>query len=94
MRLLLDTCEEELLTVYTDEFRAYDPLEEDETYQREAFIHRGGEYVDGDAHVNTSESHASLVRRWLSAHRDVSKDKLTPYLRVFQLHRRILRKSG
>jgi len=94
VRLLLDTCEEESLTVYTDGFRAYDPLEGDESYQREAVIHGEGEYVDGDAHVNTCESHASLVRRWLSPHRGVSKDKLTPYLRAFGLRRRILRKPG
>ncbi|WP_435363833.1 IS1595 family transposase [Haloarchaeobius sp. DYHT-AS-18] len=94
VRLLLGDREEESLTVYTDGFRAYDPLEDGESYQREAVIHAEGEYVDGDAHVNTCESHASLVRRWLSPHRGVSKDKLTPYLRAFQLRRRILRKPG
>ena len=94
VRLLLKNSEEEPLTVYTDGFRAYDPLEEDENYERNAVIHREGEYVDGDAHVNTCESHASLVRRWLSPHRGISKDKLTPYLRAFELRRRILRKSG
>lgn len=31
---------------------------------------------------------------WLSPHRGVSKDKLTPYLRAFQLRRQILRKPG
>ncbi len=94
VRLLLGDREEEPLTVYTDGFRAYDPLEDDETYQRKTVIHAEGEYVDGDAHVNTCESHASLVRQWLSPHRGVSKDKLTPYLRAFQLRRRILRKPG
>ena len=33
VQLLLDTCEEESRTVYTDEFRAYDPIEGDENYQ-------------------------------------------------------------
>ena len=94
VRLLLVVIEEESLTVYTDGFRASDPLEDDENYQREAVIHGEGEYVDEDAHVNTCESHASLARRWFSPHRGVSKDKLTPYLRAFQLRRRILRKSG
>ncbi|WP_114578620.1 IS1595 family transposase [Saliphagus sp. LR7] len=93
-RLLLGNSEKESLTVYTDGFRAYDPLDDDENYQREAVIHGEGEYVDGDAHVNTCESHASLVRRWLSPHRGVSKDKLTPCLRAFQLRRRLLRKPG
>ncbi|WP_251328517.1 IS1595 family transposase [Haloplanus pelagicus] len=94
VRLLLGDHEEESLTVYTDGFRAYDPLEDDENFQREAVIHSDGEYVDDDAHVNTCESHASLARRWLSPHRGVSKDKLTPYLRAFQLRRRIFRKPG
>jgi len=34
------------------------------------------------------------VRSWLSPHRGVSKDKLTPYLRAFQLRRRVYRKPG
>ncbi|WP_458188888.1 IS1595 family transposase [Haladaptatus sp. NG-WS-4] len=94
VRLLLALSEEESLIVYTDGFRAYDPREDDENFHREAVIHGEGEYVDGDAHVNTCESHASLARRWLSPHRGVSKDKLTAYLRSFQLRRRILRKPG
>ncbi|WP_435197723.1 IS1595 family transposase [Natronomonas sp. EA1] len=94
VRLLLDNREKESLTVYTDGFRAYDPLDDDESFRRESVIHGDGEYVDGDAHVNTCESHASLARRWLSPHRGVSKDKLTAYLRPLQLRRRILRKPG
>jgi len=94
VRLLLVILEEESLTVYTDGFRAYDPLEDDDAYQRSVVVHGDGEYVDGDVHVNTCESHASLLRRWLSPHRGVSKDKLTSYLRAFQLRHRIFRKSG
>ena len=94
VRFLLDNHEKESLTVYTDGFRAYDPLGDDESFHREVVIHGDGEYVDGDAHVNMCESYASLARRWLSPHRGVAKDKLTPYLRTFQLRRRILRKSG
>jgi transposase-like protein len=85
VRLLLDNHEKESLTVSTDGFRAYDPLDDAENFHRESVIHGDGEYVDGDAHVNTCESHASLARRWLSPHRGVSKDKLTAYLRPFQL---------
>jgi len=83
IRLLLANRQQESSTVYTDGFRAYEPLEEDD-----------GEYVDGDVHVNTCESHRSLVRSWLSPHRGVSKDKLTPYLRAFQLRREVFRKPG
>ncbi|SEL33624.1 IS1595 family transposase [Haloferax larsenii] len=94
VRLLLENHEKESLTVYTDGFRAYDPLDDDRNFERESVIHGDGEYVDGDAHVNTCESHTSLARRWLSPHRGISKDKLTMYLRPFQLRRRILRKPG
>ena len=69
VRLLLDDHEEESLTVYTDGFRAYEPLEDDDNYNREYVVHGDGEYVDGDVHVNGCESHASLARRWLSPHR-------------------------
>ena len=69
--------------VYTDGFRAYGPLDEDDAFTREYVVHGDCEYVDGDVHVNTCESH-----------RGVSKDKLTPYLRAFQLHRRVYRKPG
>jgi transposase-like protein len=84
---------ESTIAVYTDGFRAYEPLEEDDAFTREYVVHSDGECVDGDAHVNTCESHASLARRWLSPHR-VSKDRLTPYLRAFQLRREVFRKPG
>jgi len=94
VRLLLADHEEESLTVYTDGFRAYDPLEDDDEFTREYVVHGDGEYADGDVHVNTCESHASLLRRWLSPHRGVSKDKLTQYLRAFQLRSELFRKPG
>ncbi|SEO18616.1 transposase [Halorientalis persicus] len=94
IRLLLADRQQESLTVYTDGFRAYEPLDEDDAFTREYVVHGDGEYADGDVHVNTCESHASLARRWLSPHRGVSKDRLTPYLRAFQLHREVLRKPG
>jgi transposase-like protein len=94
VRLLLADHEEESLTVYTDGFRAYDPLEDDDEFAREYVVHGDGEYADGDVHVNTCESHASLARRWLSPHRGVSKDKLTQYLRAFQLRSELFRKPG
>ena len=94
VRLLLANRQQESLTVYTDGFRAYEPLKEDDAFTREYVVHGDGEYVDGDVHVNTCESHGSLVRSWLSPHRGVSKDKLTPYLRAFQLRREVFRKPG
>ena len=94
IRLLLDGRQQESMTVYTDGFRAYDPLEKDDTFDRQFVVHSKGEYADGDVHVNTCESHASLARRWLSPHRGISKDKLTPYLRAVQLRQRVRRKPG
>jgi len=94
IRLLLADRQQESLTVYTDGFRAYDPLDEDDAFIREYVVHGDGEYVDGDVHVNTCESHASLARRWLSPHRGVSKDRLTPYIRALQLRREVFRKPG
>ena len=49
VRLLPSDPEDESLTVYTDGFRAYDPLKDDQNYQREAVFHGEGECVDGDA---------------------------------------------
>ncbi len=92
IRLLLADRKEESLTVYTDGFRAYDPLEADDAFDREYVVHGDGEYAADEVHVNSCESHASLVRRWLSPHRGVSKDKLTQYLRAFQLRREVYRK--
>ena len=63
VRLLLGNHERESLTVYTDGFRAYYPLNDDESFHGEAVIHGDGEYVDGDAYANTCESHASLAQR-------------------------------
>jgi len=94
IRLLLANRKEESLTVYTDGFRAYEPLEEDDEFTREYVVHGDGEYADDEVHVNTCESHASQVRRWLSPHRGVSKDKLTQYLRAFELRRELYRKPG
>ena len=94
IRLLLDNRQQESMTVYTDGFRAYEPLDKDDAFTREYVVHGDGEYVDEDVHVNTCESHASLARRWLLPHRGVSKDRLTPYLRAFQLRREVFRKPG
>jgi transposase-like protein len=94
IRLLLADRQQESLTVYTDGFRAYEPLDGDDAFDREYVVHGDGEYADEEVHVNTCESHASLTRRWLSPHRGISKDKLTQYLRAFQLRRELYRKPG
>ncbi|ELY87165.1 IS1595 family transposase [Natrialba taiwanensis] len=94
VRLLLADREEESLTVYTDGFRAYDPLDEDDEITREYVVHSDGEYADDEVHVNTCESQGRRSDPWLSPHRGVSKDKLTPYVPAFQLRRELFRKPG
>lgn len=93
VRLLADR-EEEPLTVFTDGFRAYDPLEEHDGFVRESVVHPDGENADGEVQVNSYESHRSLLRPWLSPHRVISKDEQTPYLRALQLRRSLFRKPG
>jgi len=46
VRLLLDNHDKELLSVYTDGFRAYDPINDKENFHRESVIYDDGEYVD------------------------------------------------
>lgn len=94
IRLLLAARQQESLTVYTNGFRAYDPLEEDATFDRECVIHGDGEYVDREVHVSTCESHGSLLLPWLSPHRGISKDKLIQYLRAFQFRREVFDQPG
>jgi transposase len=94
IQLLLAVGQQESLTVYTDGFLAYGPIDEDDVSTHEYVVHGDGEYVNEDVHMNTCESHASLARRWLSPHRGVSKDRLTPYIRAFQLRQEVFRKPG
>ncbi len=42
IRLLLANRQQESLTVYTDGFRAYEPLDEDDAFSREYVVHGDG----------------------------------------------------
>ncbi|EMA43968.1 Insertion element protein [Halobiforma nitratireducens JCM 10879] len=68
IRILLAVCEKKPITIYTGGFRAYDPLVENDAFDREYVVHGDGEYADEGVHVNTCESHGSLLRPWLSPH--------------------------
>jgi transposase-like protein len=57
IRLLLATRTEESLTVYTDGFRADEPLDKDDAFNRECVVHGDGEYTGEEIHVNTWESY-------------------------------------
>jgi len=91
IRLWLARRKQKPLTVYTDGFRAYEPLENGTGFEWKYVVHAAGEYADENVHVNTGESHASLARRWLSPHRG---DRLTQYFCAFQLRRELYRKPG
>jgi len=71
----------------------YGALDEDDAFNREYVVHGDGEYADDEVHVNTCESHRRVSDAWLSPHRGVSKDKLTQYLRAFQLRRELYPKT-
>jgi transposase-like protein len=73
IRLLLADHDEESLTAYTDGFRAYDPLEEDDAFTRKYVVDGDGEYAAGDIHVNTCESHASHATVALAPPRSVKR---------------------
>ena len=94
VRLLLAFGQQESVTVYTDGFRPYEALDEDDAFDHECVVHGNGEYVNGDVHVNTCEGHASLTRRWLSPHQGISQDRPSPHLRTFQLRGEVFRKPG
>jgi len=68
IRLLLADRQQESLTVYTDGFRAYEPLDEEADFDLKYVVYGEGEYANGDVHVNTCESHESLLRPCLSLH--------------------------
>lgn len=91
---MLANRQQESLTVYTDGLRAYEPLDGDDAFDREYVVHNEGEYADGEVHVNICKSHGRTSDPWLLPHRGISTDKLTPYLRAFQLRHRIYRKQG
>lgn len=89
VRLLLIDRQQESMTVYTDGYLFYNPLERYNAFTRKCVVHSDGECADGQNHITTAESHASLARRWLLPHRGISKDRLTQYFRAFELRRQL-----
>jgi transposase len=72
--------------IYTDSFPSYSILQ-GMGYRHDYVNHSLREYARGDVHINNCENRASILRRWLSVHRGVSKDNLDTYLSLFQLQR-------
>jgi hypothetical protein len=63
IRLLLADRHQESLTVYTDGFRVYEPLDEDDTFDWKYVVHSEGEYADEDVYITLVRA----TRRWRDA---------------------------
>jgi transposase-like protein len=83
LRAAMKDCIVPTAQIMTDESPAY-WFAKDEFAGHETVNHKGGEYVRGDAHVNTSESvHALLKRGIIGTYHHVSKFHLHRYLSEF-----------
>jgi len=56
VQVLLANYHQGSLTVFTDGFRAYEPLDEDDAFTREYVVIADGEYVYGGVHVSTCKA--------------------------------------
>ncbi|MEO9295538.1 MAG: transposase [Nitrososphaera sp.] len=71
-------------TVYTDEYRSYDPLDE-HGFVHECVSHSGKEYARGDVHVNNCEcSRSNLCQMWLRKFMGVNRHNMQAYMKSFQ----------
>lgn len=70
-------------TVYTDEYRAYDQLQE-HGFVHECVSHSGKEYARGDVHVNNCECRSNLCQLWLKKFMGVNRYNLQAYVKSFQ----------
>jgi transposase-like protein len=94
IQLLLADRHPESITVYTDESRTYEALEDADAYDREYVIHGDGKCAGDEVHVKTCKSHGRTCDAWLSPHRGISNNRLTQYLRAFHLRWDLFRKPG
>jgi transposase-like protein len=79
----MQDCIVPMAQIMTDESPSYS-FAQDEFAGHESVNHKAGEYVRGDAHVNTSESvHALLKRGIIGTYHHVSKFHLHRYLSEF-----------
>jgi len=63
--------------------------DENHDIDRKYVVHSDGEYAVDDVHINTCESHGSLLRPWFRPIAVSQKDTLTQYLRAFHSPRTI-----
>jgi transposase-like protein len=70
-------------TVFTDEYRGYDPLEE-HGFIHKSVKHSEKEYVNGTIHVNNCECRSNLYQLWIRKFMGVNKHNLQTYSKTFQ----------
>jgi transposase-like protein len=73
MRLLLTASQQESLTVYTDEFRAYEPLDEDDAFDREYVVTVTANRLTKPFTSTSVRATGRCCDPWLSPHRGVSE---------------------
>ena len=70
-------------TIFTDEYRAYDQLEE-HGFIHKSVIHSQKEYATGTIHVNNCECRSNLYQLWIRKFMGVNKYNLQTYSKTFQ----------
>jgi len=70
-------------TIFTDEYRAYDQLEE-HGFIHKSVMHSQKEYANGIAHVNNCECRSNLYQIWIRKFMGVNKYNLQTYSKTFQ----------
>lgn len=70
-------------TVFTDEYRAYDSLEE-HGFIHKSVNHSEKEYANGIVHVNNCECRSNLYQLWMRKFMGVNKHNLETYSKTFQ----------
>ncbi len=70
-------------TVFTDEYKAYDSLEE-HGFIHESVNHSEKEYANGIVHVNNCECRSNLYQIWMRKFMGVNKHNLETYSKTFQ----------
>jgi len=70
-------------TVFTDEYRAYDSLEE-YGFIHKSVNHSEKEYANGIVHVNNCECRSNLYQLWIRKFMGVNKHNLETYSKTFQ----------
>ena len=70
-------------TTFTDEYRAYDSLEE-HGFIHKSVNHSEKEYANGIVHVNNCECRSNLYQIWIRKFMGVNKHNLETYSKTFQ----------